>query len=198
LGDIGQRFGGFPYRNNVPSETALKTDHPFPIMSAIDIFDNKGRVLITFDYRGEVDFSIPDTFMNHLQVNDLWQAPPVFRVDEWTYIFITRACMYFFIVTLSNSSIALLLVFLDSLPKLFAEYLDSDLCPELIVDNFTLIYELLDEVMDFWYPQTLDSKSLSAYILREKPKDPTRQPKEVPELEPTGRSRGGELASITM
>lgn len=31
---------------------------------------------------------------------------------------------------------------------------------ESIRDNFVLIYELLDEVMDFGFPQTTDSKIL--------------------------------------
>jgi AP-1 complex subunit mu len=149
-------------------------------MSALYVLDNKGRILITFDYRGEVDFSIPDKFMAHLQSNETSQAPPVFRIDDWTFIYVTRGTMYFFIVTRTNSNVALLICFLSSLAKLFEEFLDENLSPELIVDNFTLIYELLDEVMDYGYPQTLDSKALSSYILREKPKDLARQPQSVP------------------
>jgi AP-1 complex subunit mu len=149
-------------------------------MSALYILDSKGRVLINFDYRGEVDFSIPDKFMSTIQSNETSQAPPVFRVDDWTYIFVTRATLYFFIVTRTNSNVALLIVFLDALAKLFEDFLDAELCAELVIDNFTLIYELLDEVMDYGYPQTLDAKALSAYILREKPKDLTRQPQSVP------------------
>jgi AP-1 complex subunit mu len=140
-------------------------------MSAIYILDSMGRVLINFDYRGEVDFSIPDKFMSRLQATDLPAPPPVFRVDEWTFIFVTRSTLYFFVVTRTNSNVALLIVFLDALAHLFEEFLDDSLSAELIVDNFTLIYELLDEVMDYGYPQTVDCQSLSAYILREKPKD---------------------------
>jgi AP-1 complex subunit mu len=148
-------------------------------MSAIYLLDNKGRVLLTFDYRGEVDFSIPDKFMSHLQASDTSQSPPVFRIDDWTFLFVTRFSLYFLIVTRSNSNAALLLVFLDSLAKLFSDYLGSPLSAELIVDNFTLIYELLDEVMDYGYPQTLDSKALSAYILREQPRESARMPTAV-------------------
>jgi hypothetical protein len=48
-------------------------------MSAIYILDSKGQVLVTFDYRGEVD-SIPDQFMLYVQPNDKMQPAPVFRV----------------------------------------------------------------------------------------------------------------------
>lgn len=35
---------------------------------------------------------------------------------------------------------------------------------ESIRDNFVVIYELLDEMMDFGYPQTTESKILQEYV----------------------------------
>ena len=43
--------------------------------------------------------------------------------------------------------------------QIFLEYF-KELEEESIRDNFVLIYELLDEVMDFGFPQTTDSKIL--------------------------------------
>lgn len=37
---------------------------------------------------------------------------------------------------------------------------------ESIKDNFVILYELLDEVMDFGYPQTTDLKILPTYIVQ--------------------------------
>jgi hypothetical protein len=51
-------------------------------MSAISILDSKGRALVTFDYRGEVDSTISDQFMSDVQANDKMQPAPVFRVDD--------------------------------------------------------------------------------------------------------------------
>jgi AP-1 complex subunit mu len=153
-------------------------------MSAVYILDNKGRILISFDYRGEVDLSVPDKFMAYIQANDKIQPAPVFRVDAWCFCHIIRSSLYFFMVTRVNSNIAALLVFLNALAQLFEDYL-YELTADAIIDNFTLIYELLDEVMDYGYPQTLDSTTLSAYILREKPRDLKAQPKEVP-IQATG------------
>lgn len=36
---------------------------------------------------------------------------------------------------------------------------------ESIRDNFVVIYELLDELIDFGYPQTTDSKILQEYVI---------------------------------
>jgi AP-1 complex subunit mu len=148
-------------------------------MSALYILDNKGRVLINFDYRGEVDLSIPDKFMVHLQNNDKILPNPVFRVDDWCFAYIDRAAMYFVAVTRTNSNVTLLLTFLSSLAKLFEDYL-GPLSPDVIVDHFSLVYEVLDEVMDYGYPQTLDFAALNEYIQREKPRDPSAQPTSVP------------------
>ena len=148
-------------------------------MSAIYILDSKGRVLINFDYRGEVDMSIPDKFMSHIQANDKILPNPVFRVDDWCFAYIDRASMYFVAVTRTNSNVTLLLTFLSALAKLFEDYLGT-LSAEAIIDNFSLVYELLDEVMDYGYPQTVDSEALSEYILRDKPRDLNAQPTNVP------------------
>lgn len=43
--------------------------------------------------------------------------------------------------------------------QVFREYF-KELEEESIRDNFVLLYELLDEVMDFGYPQTTESKIL--------------------------------------
>jgi AP-1 complex subunit mu len=48
----------------------------------------------------------------------------------------------------------------------FKEYF-KELEEESIRDNFVIVYELLDELMDFGYPQTTESKILREYITQE-------------------------------
>ncbi len=51
----------------------------------------------------------------------------------------------------------------SSLTLLFSQVLTEyfkELEEESIRDNFVIIYELLDEMMDFGYPQTTESKIL--------------------------------------
>lgn len=48
--------------------------------------------------------------------------------------------------------------------QVFSEYF-KELEEESIRDNFVIIYELLDELMDFGYPQTTDSKILQEWVL---------------------------------
>lgn len=46
--------------------------------------------------------------------------------------------------------------------QVFTEYF-KELEEESIRDNFVLIYELFDELMDFGYPQTTETKILQEY-----------------------------------
>jgi AP-1 complex subunit mu len=58
-----------------------------------------------------------------------------------------------------NSNAAEIILFLHRLTQVLVEYF-KELEEESIRDNFVIIYELLDEMMDFGYPQTTESKIL--------------------------------------
>ena len=62
-------------------------------------------------------------------------------------------------VTKKNSNITLILFFLYNLVNVFKDYF-GELEEESIRDNFVVVYELLDETMDFGFPQTCESKIL--------------------------------------
>ncbi len=51
---------------------------------------------------------------------------------------------------------------LSPLSQVFKDYF-GELEEESIRDNFVVVYELLDETMDFGYPQTCESRILREY-----------------------------------
>jgi AP-1 complex subunit mu len=65
-----------------------------------------------------------------------------------------------------NANIAMVLSFLYKCVRVFSEYFKV-LEEESIRDNFVIVYELLDELMDFGFPQSTDSKLLQEYITQE-------------------------------
>ncbi|VDQ04729.1 unnamed protein product [Trichobilharzia regenti] len=85
------------------------------VVSALYILDNKGKVLIHRNYRGDVETSAIEKFM-----------PIAMEKEE-----------------------------------------EGKFEEESIRDNFVITYELLDEIMDFGYPQTTDTKILQEYITQE-------------------------------
>lgn len=62
-----------------------------------------------------------------------------------------------------NSNAAEIILFLHRLTQVLVEYF-KELEEESIRDNFVIIYELMDEMMDFGYPQTTESKILQECV----------------------------------
>lgn len=62
-----------------------------------------------------------------------------------------------------NPNIAIIFSFLHKLKDILISYF-NELEEESIRDNFVLIYELMDEIMDHGYPQITDSKILKEFI----------------------------------
>ena len=111
-------------------------------------------------------------------------APPAFLLDGINFVFIKRnslliACTTRFTSTIIYSSNGLIstshrfnispsntIEFLNRLAKVFKDYCGV-LNEEAIRKNFILLYELLDEMMDFGYPQMTSTELLKGCIQNE-------------------------------
>lgn len=78
------------------------------------------------------------------------------------FLYIRHNNLYLLALTKRNSNAAEILLFLHKIVEVFTEYF-KELEEESIRDNFVIIYELLDEMMDFGYPQTTETKILQEY-----------------------------------
>jgi len=93
-------------------------------------------------------------------------VPPCFSDEGINYLYIRHNNLYLLALTKRNSNAAEILLFLHKIVEVFTEYF-KELEEESIRDNFVIIYELLDEMMDFGHPQTTESKILQEYITQE-------------------------------
>ena len=80
-----------------------------------------------------------------------------------TYVYIQHNNLYLLALTRNNANAVALLFFMHSLVDIFKHYF-TELEEESIRDNFVIIYELLDEVMDHGYPQFTEAKILTEFI----------------------------------
>ncbi|KAF7267493.1 hypothetical protein GWI33_019290 [Rhynchophorus ferrugineus] len=116
--------------------------------SAIYILDIKGKVLISRNYRGDIDLGVIEKFMPLLmEKEEEGLLTPILQTTECTFAYIKTNNLYIIV-------------------QVMTEYF-KELEEESIRDNFVVIYELLDELLDFGYPQTTDSKILQEYITQE-------------------------------
>jgi len=105
-------------------------------------------------------------FALYLQEKEESEQRPVFTEDGYTFAYLKYNNLFLLSVTKRNSNVALMLVYLSRLVDVFKEYF-GELEEESIRDNFVIIYELMDETMDFGYPQTTEGKILREYITQE-------------------------------
>ncbi|TYI36764.1 hypothetical protein ES332_A03G164300v1 [Gossypium tomentosum] len=133
--------------------------------SALFLLDIKGRVLVWRDYRGDVSAAQAERFFTKLieKEGDPQSQDPVVYDNGVTYMFIQHSNVYLMTATRQNCNAASLLFFLHRVVDVFKHYFE-ELEEESLRDNFVVVYELLDEIMDFGYPQYTEAKILSEFI----------------------------------
>ena len=133
-------------------------------ISAIYFLDRKGRIIIFRNYRGEVDQDISEGFINEVLELDEANMKPSFTIDDVHYIWIRHQNIYIVAVGKRNINVAMTFSFLYKLKDILIDYFNV-LEEETVKDNFVLIYELLDEIMDHGYPQITEGKILKDLIM---------------------------------
>ncbi|NXH50419.1 AP1M2 protein, partial [Dicaeum eximium] len=135
--------------------------------SALFILDLKGKPLISRNYKGDVGLGEIENFMGVLlQREEEGTLTPVLTHGSVHFLWIKHANLYLVATTKKNGNASLVFSFLYKVVEVFCEYF-KELEEESIRDNFVIVYELLDELMDFGFPQTTDSKILQEYITQE-------------------------------
>jgi AP-1 complex subunit mu len=136
-------------------------------ISAIYILDQKGKILITRAYRADVPTNIHEKFNQKLFEYDETTIKPIISIDKGITFFHTRHNnICFLAVTKKNSNATMVFSFIYKIIDVFTEYF-KEVEEESIRDNFVVIYELLDEMMDNGYPQLTEVKMLQEYIKTE-------------------------------
>mmetsp|Transcript_10929 Transcript_10929/g.32342 ORF Transcript_10929/g.32342 Transcript_10929/m.32342 type:complete len:492 (-) Transcript_10929:468-1943(-) len=94
-------------------------------------------------------------------------APPVFIMpDGLSYVHVKRNGLIFGCSTARNVSPCTVIELLSRIAKVFKDYCGT-LSEEAIRKNFILLYELLDEMIDYGYPQVTRTENLKSFIYNE-------------------------------
>lgn len=135
-------------------------------IEAIYFLNQRSKVLINRHYRSDLSENIEiHQFLSILmQKEDELVLTPVFKYK--THYFCWTKCNDIYLVATTKSigeNVTMVFSFMNKLVELLTEYFTS-LTEESVCDNFVLVYELLDEMMDFGYPQITEHKVLKEYI----------------------------------
>ncbi|CAD2103890.1 hypothetical protein YYG_00122 [Plasmodium vinckei petteri] len=132
-------------------------------ISAIFIIDLKGKVIISRNYRGEINANLLEVFYNCVIDQEDNLIKPIFHVNGITYCWVAYNNIYILAITKKNSNATLIITFLYKLIQVLKDYFKV-LEEESIKDNFVITYELLDEMIDNGFPQLSEVKILREYI----------------------------------
>ena len=132
-------------------------------ISALYILDRKGKILVTRAYRNDVPHNANDIFNQKIIEFDEFNSVPVFIHKDYVFAFVKHENITFLAVATRNCNAMMVISFLNELKKILIHYF-KQVESESIRDNFIMIYELFDEIMDNGYPQITDIKVLKQSI----------------------------------
>ncbi|KAB5568760.1 hypothetical protein DKX38_002553 [Salix brachista] len=160
------------------TDRAKKRNHDLSILRALaarrQYCLSRLQISIISD-RGEVQKGSAEIFFRKVK---FWkedgeeEAPPVFvgilfaNVDGVNYFHVKVVGLLFVATTRANVSPSLVLELLQRIARVIKDYLGV-LNEDSLRKNFVLVYELLDEVIDFGYVQTTSTELLKSYVFNE-------------------------------
>ncbi|XP_078056893.1 AP-4 complex subunit mu-1 [Mustelus asterias] len=132
------------------------------MISQIFILSPRGDHLLYKDFRGEDSKDVVDIFYQKVRALPRDQAPVVMH-HQGCSLFLRQNTLYFVVTSRSNPSPFTIIQFLIRLVSLIKDHCGT-LNEKTLQLNFSLIYELLDEMLDYGYIQTTSSDILKNFI----------------------------------
>ena len=116
-------------------------------------------------HRGDVSRAAADSFrLQVIAAKEAGSQPPVKIIDGCSFLYTRHRKMYFVALTRSNVNPALVFEYLFQKVRILKAYLGDGFEEGSMRNSITLIYELMDETMDFGYPLNRAFDVLRLYI----------------------------------
>ncbi|KAF1981043.1 putative AP-2 adaptor complex subunit MU [Aulographum hederae CBS 113979] len=135
------------------------------MISGILLFNQKGENLIFRAFRNDCRPRLADVFRIQV-ISNAQVRSPILTLGSTTFSHVKHENIYLVAVTKSNANAALVFEFLYRFVALGKGYFGK-FDEEAVKNNFVLVYELLDEILDFGYPQQTETDTLKMYITTE-------------------------------
>ncbi|CAI4231038.1 unnamed protein product [Auanema sp. JU1783] len=136
------------------------------MIGGIFIYNHKGEVLISRIYRDDITRNYIDAFRVNVIHARQQVRSPIAIIARATFFHIKRGNIWICAASKQNISAGLVFEFLQRFSDTMHSYFGK-LNEENVRNNFVLIYELLDEIIDFGYPQNTDPGVLKAFITQQ-------------------------------
>ena len=125
----------------------------------------RGDTIIFRDFRRDINKKINEVFFRQVNLPEN-EAKPVFNCEGVNFVYVRKSDMYIVLATLDNISPVYYLEILDKLQKVIKDECGV-LNEESIRKNFVLIYEIINEMFDFGYPQLCSTEDIKTFVFTE-------------------------------
>ena len=135
-------------------------------VSQLFILSRRGDTIIYRDFRFEIKKSNEIFFRRVNLLSDDEESPPIFNEEGINFIYFKRSNLYFTIATLENGSPNFYIEILEKLMRVIKDHC-GEFTEESIKKNFVLIYEIIDEMIDFGFPQLSSTEQVKQFVCNE-------------------------------
>ncbi|XP_016379890.1 AP-2 complex subunit mu-B-like [Sinocyclocheilus rhinocerous] len=136
------------------------------MIGGLFIYNHKGEVLISRVYRDDIGRNAVDAFRVNVIHARQQVRSPVTNIARTSFFHVKRSNIWLAAVTKQNVNAAMVFEFLYKMCDVMTAYFGK-ISEENIKNNFVLIYELLDEILDFGYPQNSETGALKTFITQQ-------------------------------
>eukprot|EP00026_Physarum_polycephalum_P010065 Phypoly_transcript_10213.p1 GENE.Phypoly_transcript_10213~~Phypoly_transcript_10213.p1 ORF type:complete len:270 (-),score=28.62 Phypoly_transcript_10213:461-1270(-) len=147
------------------------------MISAIFFMNQKGEVLISRIYRDDISRGVANAFRLEVIGHTKDVRSPIKNIGSTSFMYIRVGGIYVVAVSRQNVDASMVFEVLYRVVDIFKSYFDGEFNEDAIRNNFVLTYELLDEILDFGYPQNCSTEVLRLYITQGQGKKITEKTK---------------------
>ncbi|KAG5180913.1 Mu homology domain-containing protein [Tribonema minus] len=134
------------------------------MIQSLFIMSNAGEVLIEKHWREVTPRSVCDYFWDEVcKLEDREEIPPIMAVNKGFIISVYRYDMFLIAKVQQETPPLLCIEFLHRVLDILADYLGA-VDETSIKESFSLVYQLLEEMMDNGHPMTTEPNALKAMI----------------------------------
>ena len=136
------------------------------MLSSLFVSTGRGEILIFRQFKDNVSRHECQNFcMKMIASKEAADKPPLLRLGDCSFIHVPLSDMSLVAATKDNSNACLVVKFLYKFADLLRQYNNGTPVDENAVRRqFVLIYELIDEVIDFGFPQIMEHEILKKYV----------------------------------
>ncbi|CBY25049.1 unnamed protein product [Oikopleura dioica] len=133
------------------------------MIGGLFIYNHKGEVLLSRLYRQDLNRGHIDAFRVSVVHSRSAVRSPIVNIARTSFMYIKFNNIWIVAATRTNSNVAMIFTLLNKILKAMQGIM-TKVNEEHVKNNFVVLYELLDEVLDYGYPQQAELGALKGVV----------------------------------